>query len=174
MLQAKHIDVFYGASQALMGVDLEANKGEITCILGRNGVGKTSLMQAITGRHMPSAGSVFWEGVDIPGPALSCVVIARIPFAVPNDPIISARSETFDDPFSQYSIPQAILMFRQGFGRLIRSKDDRGVVAIFDKRVISKSYGQTFLDSLPTVAEHRGSVTTLPTMAENWIDYGGF
>ena len=115
----------------------------------------------------------FWEGVDIPGPALSCVVITRIPFAVPSDPIVSARADTFDDPFSQYSIPQAILMFRQGFGRLIRTKADRGVVAIFDRRVLSKSYGQAFLDSLPSVTEKRGSVTNLPTAAEDWIDYGG-
>ncbi len=115
----------------------------------------------------------FWEGVDIPGQSLSCVVITRIPFAVPSDPIIAARSETFDNSFSQYSIPQAILMFRQGFGRLIRTKEDRGVVAIFDRRVLSKNYGQIFLDSLPSITEHRGSSINLPEMAENWIDYGG-
>lgn len=115
----------------------------------------------------------FWEGVDIPGAALSCVVISRIPFAVPSDPIVAARSETFDDPFNQYSVPQAILMFRQGFGRLIRSKDDRGVVAIFDRRIISKSYGQAFIDSLPNVTERRGLLANLPKLAENWIDYGG-
>jgi len=115
----------------------------------------------------------FWEGIDIPGPALSCVVLTRIPFAVPSDPIISARAETFDNAFYQYSIPQAILMFRQGFGRLIRTKDDRGVVAIFDRRVLSKSYGQAFIDSLPSVTEHRGPVANLPELAENWIDYGG-
>ena len=115
----------------------------------------------------------FWEGVDIPGPALSCVVIARIPFAVPSDPIIAARSETFDDPFFQYSIPQAILMFRQGFGRLIRQKEDRGVVVVFDRRVITKSYGQAFLDSLPSVTERRDALANLPTLAENWIYHGG-
>jgi DNA polymerase-3 subunit epsilon/ATP-dependent DNA helicase DinG len=115
----------------------------------------------------------FWEGVDIPGPALSCVVITRIPFAVPSDPIVSARAETFDDAFSQYSIPQAILLFRQGFGRLIRTRNDRGVVAIVDRRVLSKRYGQAFLDSLPSVTEHRGSIASLPSMAEDWIDYGG-
>ncbi len=115
----------------------------------------------------------FWEGVDIPGPALSCVVIARTPFAVPNDPIIAARAETFDDPFSQYSIPQAILMFRQGFGRLIRTKDDRGVVVMLDRRVMTKSYGQAFLDSLPNVIEHRGLLANLPKLAKDWIDYGG-
>jgi len=115
----------------------------------------------------------FWEGVDIPGSVLSCVVITRIPFSVPTDPIISARAETFDEPFFQYSIPQAILMFRQGFGRLIRNKEDRGVVAIFDKRILTKSYGQAFIDSLPPVTEHRGPMVNLPRMAENWIDYGG-
>jgi DNA polymerase-3 subunit epsilon/ATP-dependent DNA helicase DinG len=115
----------------------------------------------------------FWEGVDIPGAALSCVVITRVPFAVPSDPIVAARAETFDDPFSQYSIPQAILLFRQGFGRLIRTNQDRGVVVILDKRIISKSYGQIFLDSLPSVTEYRGPLANLPTMAENWIDYGG-
>ncbi|MCB9079875.1 MAG: DEAD/DEAH box helicase [Anaerolineaceae bacterium] len=115
----------------------------------------------------------FWEGVDIPGPALSCVVIARIPFAVPSDPVVAARSETFDEPFYQYSIPQAILMFRQGFGRLIRQKDDRGVVVIFDRRVVSKNYGQAFLDSLPSVTEQRDVLANLPSMAENWIYHEG-
>jgi ATP-dependent DNA helicase DinG len=115
----------------------------------------------------------FWEGVDIPGSSLSCVVIARLPFAVPSDPIVAARAETFEDPFSQYSIPEAILTFRQGFGRLIRNKEDRGAVVVFDRRVISKSYGQAFLDSLPPVTERRGSIADLPKIAEQWIDYGG-
>jgi DNA polymerase-3 subunit epsilon/ATP-dependent DNA helicase DinG len=115
----------------------------------------------------------FWEGVDIPGSTLSCVVITRIPFAVPSDPIVAARAETFDDAFNQYSIPQAILTFRQGFGRLIRTKQDRGVVVILDRRVISKSYGPAFLESLPGVTEYRGPLANLPKMAEDWIDYGG-
>ena len=115
----------------------------------------------------------FWEGVDIPGSDLSCVIITRIPFAVPSDPIVAARSETFDDPFGQYTVPQAILMFRQGFGRLIRTKDDRGVVAIFDRRVMTKSYGHAFLDSLPSVTLRQGSLADLPALAENWIDYHG-
>jgi ATP-dependent DNA helicase DinG len=73
----------------------------------------------------------------------------------------------------QYSIPEAILMFRQGFGRLIRTNSDRGVVAVFDRRIISKQYGQSFLDSLPEVTIRRGSVANLPRIAEEWIDYGG-
>ncbi|RME41735.1 MAG: exonuclease, partial [Caldilineae bacterium] len=112
----------------------------------------------------------FWEGVDVPGPALSCVVIAKIPFAVPSDPIFQARSETFDNPFSQYSIPEAILHFRQGFGRLIRTRTDRGVVVIMDKRVLTKSYGRAFLDSLPEATLRRGLAANLPAIAARWID----
>jgi len=112
----------------------------------------------------------FWEGVDIPGKALSCVVIAKIPFAVPSDPIFQARSETFDDPFGEYSVPEAILQFRQGFGRLIRTRSDRGVVVIMDRRVISKNYGQTFLDSLPEATLRQGAAADLPVLAAEWID----
>ncbi len=115
----------------------------------------------------------FWEGVDIPGPSLSCVVITRIPFAVPSDPIVSARSETFDNAFFQYSIPQAILMFRQGFGRLIRTQQDRGAVVILDRRVTSKRYGQAFLDSLPEVSMQFGLLANLPPLAKEWIDSNG-
>ncbi|OQY44847.1 MAG: hypothetical protein B6242_11765 [Anaerolineaceae bacterium 4572_78] len=112
----------------------------------------------------------FWEGVDIPGPSLSCVMIAKIPFAVPNDPIVQARSETFDNPFVQYSIPEAILQFQQGFGRLIRTRTDRGVVVIMDRRVISKSYGHVFLESLPTATLKKGVTTDLPDIAARWIN----
>jgi DNA polymerase-3 subunit epsilon/ATP-dependent DNA helicase DinG len=113
----------------------------------------------------------FWEGVDIPGQDLSALVIARLPFSVPSDPIFAARSEVYGDrSFMQYSVPDAILRFRQGFGRLIRRKDDRGVVAIFDKRVISKRYGQLFLDSLPPVTIERGPLANLPTSAKRWLD----
>lgn len=111
----------------------------------------------------------FWEGVDVPGPALSCVVIAKIPFAVPSDPIFQARSETFDDAFSQYSVPEAILHFRQGFGRLIRSRSDNGVVVVMDKRVLTKGYGRLFLDSLPEATIRQGLSTDLPDVAIDWI-----
>jgi DNA polymerase III epsilon subunit family exonuclease len=112
----------------------------------------------------------FWEGVDVVGPALSALVLVRLPFAVPNDPIVAARSETFDDPFYQYSVPDAILRFRQGFGRLIRSKTDRGVVVILDKRVQSKSYGRLFLDSLPECTVKKGPLMNLPSEARRWIE----
>ncbi len=112
----------------------------------------------------------FWEGVDVIGPALSALVLVRLPFAVPTDPIVAARSETFDDPFYQYQVPDAILRFRQGFGRLIRSKTDRGVVVVLDKRVQSKSYGQLFLESLPECTIHKGPLMNLPAAAQAWVE----
>lgn len=112
----------------------------------------------------------FWEGIDVPGSALSCVVIAKIPFGVPSDPIFQARSETFDDAFAQYSVPEAILHFRQGFGRLIRTRSDRGVVVVMDKRVLTKNYGRFFLDSLPEATVKQGLTTDLPKIAGEWIN----
>ncbi len=112
----------------------------------------------------------FWEGIDVVGEALSCLVIARMPFAVPSDPVFATRSETFDEPFKQYALPEAILRLRQGFGRLIRSKTDRGVVVIMDKRIQTKSYGRAFLDSLPACTVQRGPLASLPAVAARWID----
>ncbi len=111
----------------------------------------------------------FWEGVDVPGDALSVVVITKLPFEVPSDPIIAARSETFDEPFSEYQVPEAILKFRQGFGRLIRTASDRGVVAILDRRVLTKQYGRMFIESLPTCTLRQGNSTDLPKMAQKWL-----
>ncbi len=112
----------------------------------------------------------FWEGVDIPGEALSVLVIVKLPFDVPSDPIIAARSETFEDPFNEYHIPEAILRFRQGFGRLIRTQSDRGVVAILDRRVLTKRYGRAFLDSLPTCKVQVSSVRDLPAASARWLN----
>jgi DNA polymerase-3 subunit epsilon/ATP-dependent DNA helicase DinG len=124
-----------------------------------------------TGGHTILLGTrSFWEGVDVIGPALSALVLARLPFAVPSDPIVAARSETFDDAFYHYSVPDAILRFRQGFGRLIRSQSDRGVVVVLDKRVQSKGYGQLFLDSLPECTVHKGPLMNLPGMAQRWVE----
>jgi predicted DnaQ family exonuclease/DinG family helicase len=112
----------------------------------------------------------FWEGVDVVGPALSCLVIARLPFDVPTDPIFAARSETFANPFLEYAVPQAVLRFRQGFGRLIRSTTDRGVVVVLDKRVLTKRYGRIFLDSLPACTVRMGPLHELAEAAASWID----
>lgn len=91
----------------------------------------------------------FWQGIDIPGDALQCVVIAKLPFAVPDDPIVEARMERLRQPFIEYQVPQAVLLFRQGFGRLIRTKTDRGAVAVLDSRIVTKNYGRWFLKSIP-------------------------
>ena len=99
------------------------------------------------------ATSSFWQGVDVPGDQLSCVIIDKLPFAVPNDPVVSARIEKIRAegraPFFEYQIPQAAIALKQGFGRLIRSGSDRGLLAILDSRIRNKGYGRIFLDSLP-------------------------
>ena len=95
----------------------------------------------------------FWEGVDVVGDALRCVILAKLPFKSPGDPIIQARSEAIQerggDPFMEYAVPQAIVKFKQGFGRLIRNKNDRGCVVCLDTRLINSAYGKKFLNSLP-------------------------
>ncbi len=97
--------------------------------------------------------SSFWQGVDVQGEALSCVVIDKLPFSVPGDPIVAARIRHVNDAggnaFYEYQIPEAIIQLKQGMGRLIRSRNDRGILALLDKRVLTKRYGRTFLESLP-------------------------
>lgn len=112
----------------------------------------------------------FWEGVDIPGEALSVLVIVKLPFDVPSDPIIAARSETFEDPFGEFSLPEAILRFRQGFGRLIRTQSDRGVVVVLDRRLLTKKYGRLFIESLPGCTRQIASMSELPKIAARWLN----
>jgi ATP-dependent DNA helicase DinG len=103
--------------------------------------------------------SSFWEGVDVRGDALSCVLIDRLPFASPGDPVLAARIDTLrkagGNPFRDYQLPRAVIALKQGAGRLIRGAEDRGVLVVCDPRLLSKSYGQTFLDSLPPMARTR-------------------
>lgn len=114
----------------------------------------------------------FWEGVDVPGEALSCLVLTKLPFAVPSDPVFAARSTEMDEPFYQYAVPDAVLRFRQGFGRLIRARTDRGVVVVMDRRLQSKAYGQLFIASLPPCTTVRGPLADLPGYAARWIEVG--
>jgi ATP-dependent DNA helicase DinG len=97
--------------------------------------------------------SSFWEGVDVKGDALSLVVIDKLPFASPDDPVLSARLEEMrrrgGNPFSQYQLPQAVLALKQGVGRLIRDANDSGVIMICDPRLMTRAYGRVFIDSLP-------------------------
>ncbi len=104
-------------------------------------------------RHVLFGTESFWSGVDVPGDALSNVIITRLPFSVPDHPLIEAKLEQLEsrgeDPFSNYSLPEAILKFRQGVGRLIRTKTDRGIIVILDPRVLNRRYGKAFLEALP-------------------------
>ena len=111
----------------------------------------------------------FWEGIDIPGPALSALVIVRLPFDVPSDPVFQARGEAYDDPFGDYALPLGVLRFRQGAGRLIRSASDRGVLVLLDSRIHSKSYGPLFLESLPACRRFDGSAAELAPAAAAFL-----
>ncbi len=113
--------------------------------------------------------AAMWEGVDVVGKALSVLVITRLPFGVPTDPVLAARAELYDDPFNEYMVPRAVLRFKQGFGRLIRSWSDRGAVVILDRRVQTKSYGRIFLDSLPKCTVKRGALRQIPHEVMKWL-----
>lgn len=111
----------------------------------------------------------FWEGVDLPGDILKVLLLARLPFSVPTAPVFAARAEEFDEPFTEYAIPQAILRVRQGFGRLIRTKTDRGAVIILDRRIISRNYGKIFLDSLPDTTFKTFKLRNLAENLRTWL-----
>jgi ATP-dependent DNA helicase DinG len=97
--------------------------------------------------------SSFWQGVDVQGEQLSCVIIDRLPFAVPSDPVVAARVKAIDagggNAFFEYQVPSAVITLKQGFGRLIRSLHDRGLLALLDNRILKKQYGRVFVESLP-------------------------
>ncbi|MBW2127598.1 MAG: ATP-dependent DNA helicase, partial [Deltaproteobacteria bacterium] len=97
----------------------------------------------------------FWQGVDVPGESLSCLIVDKLPFDSPGEPLVAARIKAIKvkggNPFLDYQVPSAIISLRQGLGRLIRKKTDKGVMAILDKRILTTRYGKLFLQSLPPI-----------------------
>jgi Rad3-related DNA helicase len=118
------------------------------------------------------ATSSFWEGVDIPGDRLRCVVIDKLPFPVPTDPLVRARSERLRDPFGEYILPVAIIRLRQGFGRLIRSASDRGAVVLCDPRLRTRQYGLGFLRALPPAPMAVTAFDRVPAMVDGFVNSG--
>ncbi|MBO0706098.1 MAG: DEAD/DEAH box helicase, partial [Candidatus Dormibacteraeota bacterium] len=114
----------------------------------------------------------FWEGVDLPGDLLSCVVIVRLPFPVPSEPIYAARAERLRDPFAQYALPRAALRLKQGFGRLIRRSDDRGAVVVLDSRIVRRDYGRAFLEALPPASRFQGPIAEVGSRVQRWVEEG--
>ncbi len=134
--------------------ELVSSRVNFPCFL-QGSMSKAGLLDKfrVTPNAVLFATSSFWQGVDVRGEQLSCVIIDKLPFAVPTDPIVAARSRMIDEnggkSFFDYSVPQAVITLKQGIGRLIRSSTDRGVIAILDPRLRTKAYGKDFLNSLP-------------------------
>ncbi|MEW6107266.1 MAG: helicase C-terminal domain-containing protein, partial [Bacillota bacterium] len=116
----------------------------------------------------------FWQGVDVPGEALSCVILVKLPFQVPTSPLVEAKVEAAEKAgasgFYSYALPSAVVRFRQGFGRLIRSREDRGVVVVLDRRLVEKPYGRVFLSSLPAgVTCFTGTTAEVASTVRAWL-----
>jgi DNA polymerase-3 subunit epsilon/ATP-dependent DNA helicase DinG len=160
---------------------LDNARKAIASVLGKEGIrviaqgadgSPARIMRMLTeeGKTIALGTSSLWEGVDLQGASLDALVMARLPFPVPSDPIVAARSELFEDGFSEYSIPEAVQRFRQGFGRLIRSRTDRGVFVILDNRIVTKQYGVKFQRALPRCTVRRVSTERLFPLLESWRD----
>jgi ATP-dependent DNA helicase DinG len=171
------VDQFAPRAAALMRRILEASRGRAFCLftsyaqmqdlysrllpeldfplLVQGSAPRSALLEQF--RNTPNAvlfaTASFWQGVDVQGEQLSCVIIDRLPFAVPNDPVVAARIRALDsagkNAFFEYQVPSAVITLKQGFGRLIRSLHDRGVLALLDNRILKKQYGRVFFESLP-------------------------
>ena len=162
----------HGSLRAAAGAAREALEAEGIAVLVQGEDGNPrQLTEALKSdpRAVIFGTSSFWEGVDVRGDALSNLIIARLPFAVPTDPVYRARSEQFENPFGEYALPSAILRFRQGFGRLIRDREDRGVVSILDRRIFEKSYGRQFVASLPDCTRVKGDSELVESRIREWL-----
>lgn len=192
---------FFAACVATIKQMIDISKGSVLILLtsyemlrnmyqALSGIDYPLLYQGQMPRHLlleqfrQQKGSVllatdsFWEGVDVPGEALRCVIIVKLPFSVPSDPLYEAYSEALQragkDPFMEHAIPQAVIKFKQGFGRLMRHHRDRGCVVCLDHRIVKKRYGRYFLDSLPACKVHTGTTAeVLVEMKQFYQDTGG-
>jgi DNA polymerase-3 subunit epsilon/ATP-dependent DNA helicase DinG len=159
-------------AQTARGIEEPLRRANIAVLAQLEGASRQQILEQF---KAPDARAVllgtrsFWEGVDVPGAALQAVLLTKLPFDVPSDPVFAARSETFDSPFFEYSIPEAVLRFRQGFGRLIRRQNDEGIVIVLDKRVLTKRYGQLFLEALPDCTIVRQRASRLAELTERWF-----
>ena len=139
---------------------------------GIDGSRRSLLERFAQGRAVLLGTQSFWEGVDLPGDALRCVVIVRLPFSVPDDPLVQGRAERYEDPFVEFQLPQAALRLRQGFGRLIRTKTDYGAVVLLDRRVVTKDYGEVLLGSLPDARAEHLPLDAIAARVSAWCDRG--
>ena len=126
-------------------------------------------MQRSNPRTVLLGAATFWEGVDLAGDALRVLVIPRLPFAVPTDPIVAARGETYEDPFGDFTLPESLLRFRQGLGRLIRRRTDQGAIVVLDSRVLNRAYGKAFIDALPTRTVAAPLLSNLGDAVGDWL-----
>jgi DNA polymerase-3 subunit epsilon/ATP-dependent DNA helicase DinG len=150
-----------------------ANVGIAVLGQGLDGTRRQVLASFLANPHTVLLGTnTFWEGIDIQGDALSCVVIAKLPFPVPTDPLVQARAQRVGDAFSQLALPEAVLRLKQGFGRLIRHSDDRGAVVLCDSRLGSREYGRAFLQALPQAAVARVPLGEVGRTVEDFVHRG--
>ncbi len=150
-----------------------ANVGIAVLGQGLDGTRRQVLASFLANPHTVLLGtSTFWEGIDIQGDALSCVVIAKLPFPVPTYPLVQARAQRVDDAFAQLALPEAVLRLKQGFGRLIRHSQDRGAVVICDSRLATREYGRAFLQALPQAAVARVAAGEVGRTVEDFIHRG--
>ncbi len=178
-LNGKTLALFTSYAQLRQTVQAVAPRlalSEITLFDQSDGTSKQALIEGFTStpKAVLFGNKTFWEDLELPPDDLAALVITRLPFAAPGDPVIGARGEALrNDSFNAYSVPDAILRFRQGFGRLARARTgQRGVVTVLDRRIVSKSYGQTFIESLPACTIQRGPLAELASAAKAWLDEG--
>ena len=151
--------------------DLEA-AGISVLTQGIDGSRRSLLERFAQGRAVLLGTQSFWEGVDLPGDILRCVVITRLPFAVPDDPLVQGRAERYEDPFREFHLPQVALRLRQGFGRLIRTKTDRGAVVLLDRRALLREYGAELLAALPDARVRRVPPTDIAVTVQEFCARG--